>query len=314
MSTTPATHDTHDAGGREVDVAKTGARAAVPQLLLEQLHLGELQPAQAREVEARVMADPASAAARATLAESDAAILAAFPPADVLAEARRRAHVLDTRARVAAEPRPRWAALRVALPALAAVALAAVALRPTPPSPTDIEPGLQRPLDEVIRTKGTSAATPTRPVDLLVFRKRADGVEHMANGAQARAGDLVQLGYNARRPAWVAICSVDGRGQVTWHHPDGVDTESPRAKALRVQPGQAVMLDHSYELDDAPAFERFFLVMSDEPFALRPLEIAAHAVTASKDPARAKLALPAGLTQTSFVVKKAPARAHGSTR
>ena len=95
---------------------------------------------------------------------------------------------------------------------------------------------------------------------LLVFRKLASGAERLQDGALARNGDLVQLAYRSGGLQFGAILSVDGRGTVTQHLP----TTGTRAVPLAAQD----TLDVAYELDDAPRWERFYLVAADRRFGL----------------------------------------------
>ncbi len=95
---------------------------------------------------------------------------------------------------------------------------------------------------------------------LLVFRKLASGAERLQDGALARNGDLVQLAYRSGGLQFGAILSVDGRGTVTQHLP----TTGAEAVPLAAQD----TLDVSYELDDAPRWERFYLVAANRRFEL----------------------------------------------
>ena len=95
---------------------------------------------------------------------------------------------------------------------------------------------------------------------LLVFRKLASGAERLQDGALARNGDLVQLAYRSGGLQFGAILSVDGRGTVTQHLP----ATGTRAVPLAAQD----TLDVAYELDDAPRWERFYLVAADRRFGL----------------------------------------------
>jgi len=95
---------------------------------------------------------------------------------------------------------------------------------------------------------------------LLLFRKTDAGTEMLTNGARARAGDLIQIFYQAGGRSYGAIVSVDGRGTTTLHLP-----ESGRQMAALKQ-GEPVALGFAYELDDAPKWERFYFVTSDMPF------------------------------------------------
>ena len=99
---------------------------------------------------------------------------------------------------------------------------------------------------------------------LVIFRKLAGGHERLEDGAPARSGDLVQIAYRSDGLAFGAVLSVDGRGAVTRHLPVSGEEAVPLAPADT--------LDFAYELDDAPLWERFFLVASDRPFGLAALE------------------------------------------
>ena len=140
---------------------------------------------------------------------------------------------------------------------------------------------------EITRTKGTIGPK------LLVHRQRDGGAELLGDGAAARADDLLQLSYEAAGAAYGAVFSVDGRGQLTLHYPERADGST----ALRrdgVQP-----LPRSYQLDDAPAFERFVFVTSPQPIQLDSILEAAKAVGSSQS-----LPLPPSFEQFSLTLNK----------
>ena len=143
----------------------------------------------------------------------------------------------------------------------------------------------------------TSAVELTRE-QIGVYNRRF-GVR-LADGASVQAGDRLQLQYRAGDRGHGAIVSIDGRGVATLHFP------SSPAASTRLREGGLVALDHSYELDDAPAFERFVLVTADEPFSVATALDAARWLARSGDPQHTELPLPASLHQTSFLVKKVP--------
>ena len=95
---------------------------------------------------------------------------------------------------------------------------------------------------------------------LLVFRKLTSGAERLQDEALAKSGDLVQLAYRSGGLQYGAILSVDGRGTVTQHLP----ATGAEAVPLAAQD----TLDVAYELDDAPRWERFYLVAADRRFEL----------------------------------------------
>ncbi len=248
-----------------------------PEWLVERLHAGDLPPDEAAAVRARLAAENGLSRLDA-FAEDDARFAAAHPPGPALAEIRRRA-------RAHAPPRPR-PLLYLAVP-IAAAAAALLALRLPGPTPLGSDDG---------RPKGLSP-------HLSVHRHGSGSgaeAEALARGARVRAGELLQLSYvSAGRPYGV-VASVDGRGVVTRHGPgDG-------PLAAKLVPGGAVPLDHAYRLDDAPAFERFFLVTGRSPFAVEPVLEALRRLAAQGRARTGAPSLPPGLSFSDFAVEKAP--------
>ncbi len=243
-----------------------------PEWLVERLHQGDLPPAEAAAVRAR-LADEGGLERLEALARDDARFAEAHPPGPALAEIRRRAA-----GRAPARSRPRRTFL-LAAPLAAAAAAAVVLLLPR---------------SEEILLKGTKP-------HLVVHRRAGDAdAEALARGARARAGDVLQLSVvSAGRPYGVVV-SVDGRGAVTLHGPG----DGPVAAALPA--GGAVPLDHAYRLDDAPAFERFFLVTGATPFATGPVLDAVRRLAAEGRARSGEPALSPGLAWSDFVLEKAP--------
>ena len=135
---------------------------------------------------------------------------------------------------------------------------------------------------------------------LTLYRQTAAGSETLADGAVAHTGDVIRVGYRAAGRSHGVIVSIDGRGEVTMHLPSDGD----RAAAL--DRGATVLLDHAYELDDAPRWERFyFLITGATPFSVAPvLDALRRAATTPAYVATARLALPAGLDQSAFSLQK----------
>jgi anti-sigma factor RsiW len=262
----------------------------VSDLSLEQYRLGELPPAAAAAMAERLDRDPSLAARLEHLAASDAEILAAHPAADVAAAIRGRLLAVEREAargeeRPARRLRPvRFASL--ALPAAAAVLLTLSLL---------LVRG--RFLDaDGVRLKGAGTA-------LSAWRKVGEGAERLAAGAVARAGDVVQLSYIAAGARYGVILSIDGRGVVTFHLPEGFERGAARSPALDA--GGEITLASAYELDDAPSFERFFLVYGEAPFEVAAVaEAARRLATRPAQAQRQMLDLPRGLRQAAFLLVK----------
>ena len=134
---------------------------------------------------------------------------------------------------------------------------------------------------------------------LTLYRQKGAGSETLADGAVAREGDVIRVGYRAAGHAYGVILSIDGRKRVTVHLPGAGD----RAVALGSEP--MVLLDHAYELDDAPRWERFYFVTGEEPFRVAPIVASVERAAAGADGnAVPALALGAGLQQSVFTLQK----------
>lgn len=145
--------------------------------------------------------------------------------------------------------------------ALAAVVLLAVVFSIYLPGP-EVPPAWDQKGIDGIRLKGVKP-------DLLLYRKRASEVEQLADSSVAYTGDLIQIFYRAAGKPFGVIVSVDGRGTVTQHLP------ASGARAVRLVQGDPVPLDYSYELDDAPKWERFYFLTADMSFDVRDVAQAA---------------------------------------
>jgi len=134
---------------------------------------------------------------------------------------------------------------------------------------------------------------------LMVYRRTATGSETLADGAPARAGDLLLLGYVAAGRRYGVILSLDGAGIVTMHLPANGSAAAP------LRAGEIVLLDQAYELDDAPAWERFYFVAADEPFDVESIRgtLRQAAARGLALPPRS-LPLPAGFGQNGFSIQK----------
>ena len=219
----------------------------------------------------------------AELVADDESIRAAYPKASVAAEILRRDRTRRASASAHRSRTLNWLAPAVAV-AAAFVLFLSIGTSPQP------DPGR-----EATRLKGAA---------IVVHRKTVDGADVMKSGDTAAAGDRIQLGFRLDRAAFGALVSIDGRGVVTFHLPSEVN-----APAVQLEAGVA-QLPYSYELDDAPAFERFVLVTSERSFSLDAVKQAAAklAELSTVDAVRAPLDLPDGLGQLDFVLLKGDVR------
>ncbi len=219
----------------------------VPDLLVEQLVLGELSDADAAAVRARL-----GNAADERIAQIDASNLALLeknPPERMAAQIQQRLRALPD---APAEEPARWGWwVGGGLLAAAAAAVLVVAL-PGDDAPTE-PPGEQvavvQPPD-VVRAKGDPA---------IVLHKQIDGrAELLAPGANVSPGDAIRVAYRAAGASHGVLVSLDGAGAATLHFPE----TAGESTALTQTGNQAL---HTFDLDDAPDFERFFFVTADAP-------------------------------------------------
>jgi len=110
---------------------------------------------------------------------------------------------------------------------------------------------------------------------LEIWRKTADSVEKLSDLSEAKAGDLLQMRYIAAEKCYGVLLSVDGNKVLTIH----LSGENGKAKELEA--GRVISLENSYELDNAPKSETFYLFTSKNEFALAPV---AEALLSGKMP------------------------------
>jgi len=257
----------------------SSTRRAVSDLMLEQYNLRELNPGQERFVREELERDEVLRGRLAAIQRSDEEIRSSHPAERMVPVIRERM----LREGTGGGRRP-WKVSTLAW----AVPVAAVVLFFL------VFPLVSRTSDDT-RLKGLAP-------HLLVFRKTTAGAEELRPGAVAHSGDVLQLSYSAGDARYGVIFSVDGRGTLTWHVPAGY-TGGARA-APPLDPKGPVVLPTAYELDDAPGFERFFLVYASSPFDVSDVEPGARALSQRSAGDRGVLSLPRGLGQYSLLVKK----------
>lgn len=254
----------------------------IPDLILEQYVLGELNPMEMEALEESIAADPELSARVAAIHASNREILTAFPPEAFARDVARRLRASDPRPNRSWQRPARWMVLS---PALAAAAILLILLvRPLYYGTPTVTPEL--------RTKGLET-------HLRIYRQAGEEAELLAADARVSAGDLLQLSYVAAGAPYGVILSIDGRGEVTLHHP------GERGQSTHLAQRGETLLPHAYQLDDAPLFERFFVVTGNRPIEVETVLSAARTLAANLHAAReAPLALPGDLQQHSITLGK----------
>jgi len=262
----------------------------LPDWLVERAALDEV-PAASRDRIDR--ADPRELAERiATLRQDNAAELRRYPAGPAVAQ-------IDARVATAIRKRDEARRRRLRMLAIAASAAAVLVVvlfsLPRENTPANTPPG-----EDTERVKG--------PSRLLAFLQLGDHVERLDDDALVKAGDLIQLRYNAGGRRYGVIASVDGAGVVTLHYPLH-DDAPPEATAVSAE---TTALPRSYRLDDAPSFERFFFITANAPIDVQASLAAIRDLAQRSDCATASLELPKGLRQMSLRLRKPDRSTHES--
>ena len=109
-------------------------------------------------------------------------------------------------------------------------------------------------MDNGTRIKGMQAS-------LEVWKKTGDSAVQMVNLGNASEGDEIQLRYRVPQKCYGMLFSMDGNGTITMHMGEG-------NKAIELEPGKMTTLPFAYKLDNAPKFEKFFLLTSQKAFEI----------------------------------------------
>ncbi|MFZ0427745.1 MAG: hypothetical protein WAO20_06490 [Acidobacteriota bacterium] len=236
----------------------------MPDLWLERYRLGEMSLDEAEVLRRRLETDAELQARLRALGESDEEIGRRYPSGWLADRIREKLQTRATGTSLAARRSSLdW---RLGVAVATAVVLIAVgwhALGPLPPQPVGRPSSSTESVD---RIKGDR---------LVLFRRTPEGGELLSDGAWVHAGDQIRIGYRAADPLYGVILSIDGRGTVTRHLP----RQGPRAVLLTQ--GGLSLLDHAYELDEAPGWERFYLVSSPREFDIEPILDAARQLAAA---------------------------------
>lgn len=253
----------------------TAARTPTEQQL-EAMALGELDPGSF----GLLVDDPRLTALR----ESDRDIRARYPARAVALRVQRR--VAESRRRTTL-----WLTSLLAPAAVAGAVLVAIT-RPT-------DAALLDPPDVTV-VKGLAP-------DVIVYALRGGAPTAVD---RASAGERVQLGVIGAGDAHAVVVSIDGRGNVTRHFPR--DVTGSTVLAAQGDGHGEVHLPDGFELDDAPAFERFFVVTSMSAPDVGAIEQAVRDLPPAGRKT-SKLLLPTGLRQGSRVIEKAGAAGPGGS-
>ncbi|MEE0998821.1 MAG: hypothetical protein UIH41_04045 [Treponemataceae bacterium] len=121
------------------------------------------------------------------------------------------------------------------------------------------------------RVKGSS--------NFFIYKKTSDSAIRLQNKDKVSEGDVIQITYVASGAKYGSIISIDGNGYLTQHYPLFGTKVSP------LETTGEIPLKDAYKLDDAPDFERFLFITSDNQFDISAL---VEAVENTKNPSICK--------------------------
>jgi hypothetical protein len=215
----------------------------IPDIMLERYILKELDIKKMDEIRELCNSNPDIASRVTEIRKSNEEIFKAYPDDKIAAEIMHKYEAQNPTWRKQRSISIKY--LRIIAPV--AVAAAAVVFILMPAVKNDVAIFNTT---EITQSKGNETV-------LHIYRKnRNSEIEIMKNGSNAKAGDLLQIGYSSLKNAYGVILSIDGRGKVTLHYPGN------EKASTKITAGEKHLLENSYELDDAPEFERFFFITS----------------------------------------------------
>ncbi len=146
-------------------------------------------------------------------------------------------------------------------------------------------------------SKGTIRSKGIVP-ELSIYIEKSNGPEKLSNDDHVAEHDLIQLTYNAAGHKYGVIFSIDSRGILTLHYPESIIGEP-----VLIPDGNHA-LPFSYELDDAPRFERFFFISSNQDFNVGSILKEAEHIGTDKIETTEKLHLPRRFDQQTIILRK----------
>jgi hypothetical protein len=252
-----------------------GMRKNIPQIYLEQIYLNELPSSRIETVNNQsigILIEP--------IKQSNREILDTYPPAEMTEILLRKMNAENREDKKT--PVFRSSILKFT-PIAAALIILTLNLAYL---------GKNSQQDNIIRAKGL---TP----ELSVYMDNGKNPVELSTNDTVSESDIIQLTYNAAGNRYGMIFSIDGRGIITLHYPVNKNSEPG------LDPNGSHALPFSYELDDAPDFERFFFVSSNKKFNIGTVLESAENTIAQGSASTAKyLNLSSDFDQNSILLKK----------
>lgn len=215
----------------------------ISDLTLEKYLLKELPVKLIKDIDELVRTDEAIRERLERLQKSNSEIARQYPSQNIIAEIK---HRFDAeKEQIHTKPAKTTRYKRFIYPSFAIAAAAVIVIIILPGLNNTYNP--ENKAQEITRVKGMETK-------LFIYRKKHNSAELLQNGSAARKGDLLQIAFSSVENPYVVILSIDDRKAVTLHYPKSWDAST------KVELNRKILLPDSYELDDAPRYERFFLL------------------------------------------------------
>ena len=255
----------------------------IPEILIEQLLLDELPKGISARKKEDLLKDPYVAKRLKEIKKSNKEILTQFSP-DLMVLRIKEKYSNETKVKKIVNFRHVMFSFASAAAALIIVFLIYIPLNNSNNINITDKP-------EIINIKGST--------DIKIHKQTESGQERLEGNSTVKENDRLQISYLTHTETHGIILSIDGRGYVTLHHPEALN-----ASTLLIKNEETYLLN-SYKLDDAPEFERFFIVYSETSFSIEEIITAAEVLTKNSDKGiTGKLELPIKVEQSSILLLK----------
>ncbi len=281
----------------------TSTTPSIPDVILEQYALAELPLAEMKRIDDLIEHDNKLAARLERLYESNTAILAETPPAEFTAMVNKRLENTEessfssNRQTATTPQRQNRNPFRLVIlaPAMAAVAVLLFFV---------VNPDIFS-RSEIVSVPGQTVSSGGDYIglkgdaQLQIYRQNGFDAELLDETSTVENRDILQISYCARGQSHGVIFSIDGHRAVTLHFPELRD-----GSTLLDQTGE-VPIPHAYEIDDAPDFERFFLVTSKTRIPVDEILSSGRELASNQDElCEYMLKLSDQYKQTSIMIRK----------
>ena len=225
--------------------------ARVSDFMLKRYRHGELSPEDKEAVETALSGDDSLRLRLGKQDESDRELRLQYPAENFFANG------LSEKTRVFPFARKKAAIIGLAAAVLAGILIPLLFFTLSKDLPRGSTTGIPvASLPNADRSKGLNSSGP----ELSIYLK-SDTEIQLADQAVLGEGNTIQLAYTAPAGAehYGVIFSIDGRSVVTAHYP------YDKGQSSLLVSGRKTFLDEAYTLDDAPDYEVFVLVVSEDP-------------------------------------------------